>query len=160
MEKNLYAPPKAELREIVNRVPRPKTAILAATLFDLVMTTAVMLLVGVVYGASMALAGATPEEIQSAAQNLHSVSGFTFIASFFGLLVSVASGYLCAWLSIRNLYRNTAIVGVLLLAIVTTLDYAEAFTPLNLLLNLLNFPALFFGTWLYTRKQAGGEKGS
>jgi len=158
MEKNIYAPPKAELREVSKRAPRPKTAILGATLFDLLLTTIVTLLIGIVYGASMAMAGATPAEIQSAAQDLRSLNGFTFISAFFGLLVSVGSGYLCAWLSIRHVYRNTAIVGGLLLVIVTALDYAEAFTSLNLLLNLLNFPVLFFGAWLYARKQAGGEE--
>lgn len=153
MEEDIYTPPKTELTEIVERVPRPKMAILAATTFNLLVSIALSITLGIAYGIYLAMQGATPEEIQVAALKLDSMNPFFLFSSFSGLLVSIISGYICAWLSIRNIYRNTAIVGILSIAIAFAINFAKSLAPVDLLISLLEFPALFLGAWLYARKQ-------
>jgi hypothetical protein len=159
MERNIYAPPKAQLKEAIKPVPRPKTAILVATLFDLLVSFAISIILGLAYGIYLAAQGRSPEEIQAIASSLDSTNPFFLLASFLGLLVSIVAGYLCARLSVRNIYRNATLVGALTITIAFALNFDESLTPFRLLLGLLEFPALFLGAWWYLRKQSAREGG-
>jgi hypothetical protein len=154
MEKNVYAPPGAELKEVIERTPRPKTAIVVAALFDITLTIVMTAVVGIGYGIYLVSTGSSPEEIQSAAQTMTENTGFRAITSFLGLLVSIMAGYLCAHLAVRNVYRNAALCGVLLTLFVRLVNLEPKLTLTDLALVAVSFMALLFGAWLYVRRQA------
>ncbi len=154
MEKNVYAPPGADLKEVIERTPRPKTAIVVAALFDITLTIVMTAVVGIGYGIYLASTGSSPEEIQTAAQAMTENTGFRAITSFFGLLVSILAGYLCAHIAVRNVYRNTALCGVLLTLFVRLINLDPKLTLTDLALVAVSFMALLFGAWLYVRRQA------
>lgn len=152
MEENVYAPPSAELKEIIQRPPRPKTAIVVAALFDLTLTIVVTTVAGIGYGIYMASGGVSPEEIQAAVQMMANNTDFQALISFLGLLVSILAGYLCAHIAIRNVYRNTALCGVVQTLIVRLLNLDPKLTLTDLALTAVSFAALLFGAWLYLRR--------
>ncbi len=159
MDDNVYTPPTAELREIIHRKPRPKTAIAAAITFDLLLSILIPLLIGAGYGAYLGIRGYALEEIQVAAMALQANTAFRNTIVLFGGLVSVGAGYLCARLAVRHVYRTTLLAVLLLMLIVRLLKFNQDFTLRELGLTAVSFAAYLLGAWLYQRKTAGSGAG-
>jgi len=159
MDDNVYAPPEAELREVTRRTPRPKTAIAVAMAFDLVLSILLTLLIGIGYGVYLALQGASPPEIQAAAQALQTNTAFHAFNIALGGLVSVGAGYLCARLAVRRVYRTVLLAALLLMVVVRLIKWDPSLTPQDLGLSAATLAAYLLGAWLYRRRMPGSGEG-
>ncbi len=159
MDDNVYAPPEAELNEVIRRTPRPKTAILVAILFDLVLSIVLPLLVGIGYGLYLAIQGASPQEIQATALALQNDTAFKAFSVVLGALISVGAGYLCARLAVRHVYRTALLAVLLLTLLVRLLKFDPGLTPQELGLTAATFAAYLLGVWIHQRRLPGGGAG-
>ncbi|MEJ2591080.1 MAG: hypothetical protein P8178_06735 [Candidatus Thiodiazotropha sp.] len=110
MNGNLYAPPKSDVSVVDGKPGSLLRAVAVGTLIEIVGTFIAGLLIGLVYGVVMASRGVSPEAMQAMLEHLDPGSGFVWISSLAGALVSLLAGYVCARIANTLSYRPALIL--------------------------------------------------
>ena len=149
-----YAPPRAEVEDVVEIRPRPITGVVVGAVVDLGGTVIAAVILAIAYSAYLTSQGVDPQAIQEALATAPVGSAYFNIAAAVGLLFSVLGGYVCAAYARRNLYRT----GLVLAAIVSAVGFLVGGTTHSELYNVTivaaNSAAVLFGAWWYRRKHA------
>jgi hypothetical protein len=155
---NPYSPPGASVADPSAKPGSPVKAVLAGAAVDIVGSLVIGAILSVIYGASLAVSGASVEEIAAASSEVP-VDSWLFISGILvGCAFSVLGGYVCARIAKRSEYGLGCIVGAIsaLFGLLFALGHYPLFV--NLGLGLATFASVLLGARLgYARNHAAGQ---
>lgn len=110
---NPYQTPHANVsgREPVKA--RPVLGLVLGAAFDIVLTGVLGVVLGLVYGVMMVAMGLSAEEMAARVEALGPLSPLLVTGAFFGGLISVGGGYICARVGKRSEYRYAAMMSAI-----------------------------------------------
>ena len=145
--------PTSEAETRSSKKGSPVKAIIIGLLVDIIGSTVLVIILGIVYSMVLASQGLTPEEIEYRLTNLDPYSAFSIICMFFGGLMTVIAGYLCARIVNYSEYTYAFILGFISAMIGFTAGESYYSTLDNLFLVLLTLGCALFGAWLYVKNK-------
>ena len=123
----------------------PLKAVLSGAAVDIVGTALLDIVLEHVYAMTLGGQGLTNSEIEDAMQHMPSTSAFGVLSLLLGALMSVAGGYVCARIVLRDEYRVGAAMSAMLALIGVALGATDDPSGLGLLLLLCNFACNMLG---------------
>ena len=152
MNGNLYAPPQSDVSVVDRRPGSIVRAVVVGTLIEIVGTFVAGLLIGLVYGVVMATRGVSPDAMQAMLEHLDPRSGFVWISSFVGALVSVLAGYVCARIANTLSYKPAFILAGVSCVLGTLTGIGSYAWWFLALLAALTAGAVLLGAWLRIKR--------
>jgi hypothetical protein len=131
----------------------PVKAIIIGLLVDIVGSFVLVFILGIVYSVMLASQGLTPEEIEYRLTNLDPYSTFSLICMFFGGLMTVIAGYICAKVVNYSEYKFALILGFISAMVGYMAGESYYSTLDNIFLVLLALGCALFGAWLYVNNK-------
>lgn len=131
----------------------PVKAIIIGLLVDIIGSFVLVFILGIIYSVVLASQGLAPEEIEHRLTNLDPYSTFSLICMFFGGLMTVIAGYLCARIVNYSEYKFAVILGFISAMIGFMAGESYYSTLDNLFLVLLTLGCSLFGAWLYVNNK-------
>ena len=132
----------------------PVKAILIGLLVDIVGSFVLVFILGIIYSVMLASQGLTPEEIEYRLTNLDPYSLFSLVCMFFGGLMTVIAGYICAKIVNYSEYKFALILGFISAMVGYMAGESYYSTLDNIFLVLLTLGCALFGAWLYVNNKA------
>jgi hypothetical protein len=159
----MHNPYRAPTTPVTDAPPPPRSpilAVLAGVAVDIGGSVVSSVVIGIVYYATLASRGGSPEEIGAALSEMGSSSGYFVVAVATGLGFSVLGGYVCARVARRKERRLAAIAG--LLSVATGLSIGGASLGLwgNAGMALLSFASVMLGGELGRRRNVAQARGA
>jgi len=131
----------------------PAKAIIIGFLVDIIGSSVLAIIFGIVYSVLLASRGLTPEEIEYQLTNLDPYSTFSLISMFFGGLMTVFAGYLCARIVNYSEYKFTFILGFITAMVGFMAGESYYSTLDNIFLGILTMGCTFLGAWLHVNNK-------
>ena len=131
----------------------PAKAIIIGFLVDIVGSSVLVIIFGMVYSVLLASQGLSPEEIEYRLTNLDPYSTFSLISMFFGGLMTVFAGYLCARIVNYSEYKFTFILGFITAMVGFMAGESYYSTLDNIFLGILTIGCAFLGAWLHVNNK-------
>ncbi len=147
-QRNQFAPPEAVLADPPPRAGSPVKAVLAGLAVDLGGSLLLGIVLGIVYGISLARSGLNGEQIRRAAETMPPDSWLVIVGTIAGAALSVLGGFVCARIARRSDY----LLGFVLGGISAAVTWATALGSHGLLASLalaaLGLACVLLGTHL------------
>ncbi|MGD8593662.1 MAG: hypothetical protein PVF82_12550 [Gammaproteobacteria bacterium] len=151
MEPNIYTPPQSKLTAKNTKPGSLFKSVGIGIVIEIVGTISVSIILGILYGLFLSSQGQSPEEVLTAMEQMDPLSAIGLTESFFGLLVSILAGYVCARIANSKSYRSVGILSALS-AILGSLAALTVYSWWALLLmDGITIVAILFGGWLHIK---------
>lgn len=154
MSNNINQNPTLDATSPVMKSGSAVKAIIFGSLVDIFGGMVLGGIIGVIYAAFQIYHGVSKAEMISIAQHIELLSPLGIFSLIGGFLTSFYAGYLCAKMSVTNIYRNTAVVFSIsvFFAMFAGMD---SYTVIeNLVLAVISILAIFLGAYTFKKKLA------
>ena len=151
MNKNIYQPPKADLRrdeDLSDQPGSPVKAVLIAIVVDIVATSVFIMLLGATIGVVARFQLLTIEEMQTGWLSVV-VDPFAWTI---GCLISVYCGYLCARIARQNVYRYALVVGLFMMFYGVFTSEKGMTSVTEIVDDSVTLFSVLIGAWWWVRK--------
>lgn len=155
MEDQPYQPPKSNVEIVDDKPGSSIKAVVAGLILNTVLTIAVSIVLGVIFGVYLASQGYTPDEIQEYVDSDLFSNAYSYLAMIVGLLVTTLSAYVVAVIAKQNVFRNASLMVVIMYLIVIAFQWGDMsqFSRIILMLSA-DLAFAWAGAWLYLRSRA------
>lgn len=155
MEDQPYQPPKSNVEAVDDKPGSSIKAVLIGILVNTVLSIAVPLVFGIIFGVYLASQGNSPVEIQEYIEADLFSNVYSYIVTISGLLVTTLSAYVVALIAKQKVYRNATIMVAFFYIVILALQLSDP-TQMSRTLIFFAVDLLFAwaGAWLYLRSGA------
>lgn len=152
MSNNINQNPTLDATSPIMKSGSAVKAIIFSSLVDILGGMVLGVITGVIYAAFQIYRGVSTAEIASVAQHIDLLSPLGIFSLIGGFLTSFYAGYLCAKMSVTNIYRNAAVVCSISVCFSVFVGMDSYTVIENLVMAVIAILAIFWGAYTFKKK--------